>query len=89
MEDIVSYIDPYYQYSQNTLYNYLIGSYTKILYQKFFESIPDNSVILDVGVGNGNSLIQNKDLIIQKNLKIIGIDINDYSINVAKESVIK
>jgi SAM-dependent methyltransferase len=89
MEDIVSYIDPYYQYSQNTLYNYLIGSYTKILYQKFFESIPDNSIILDVGVGNGNSLIANKDLIIKKNLNIVGIDINNYAINMATESVIE
>lgn len=44
--------------------------------------------VLDVGIGTGTSLIQNKSLIKEKNLTVIGVDYNAEYIATAKKSVI-
>ena len=47
-------------------YNLLIGEYTIILYKNFLERIPENSVVLDIGIGNCYSLLKNKQILIEK-----------------------
>lgn len=74
---------------KNNLYNEIIGSYSKDLYKKFFEKIPNNSCILDIGIGNGYAVCENSNLINEKNLKIIGIDIDFSSILTCRENVNK
>ena len=74
---------------KNNLYNEIIGSYSKDLYKNFFEKIPNNSCILDIGIGNGYAICENSDLINEKNLKIIGIDIDFSSILTCRENVNK
>lgn len=61
---------------KNSVYNEVIGSYSKNLYKSFFEKIPNNSCILDVGIGNGYAICENSEIIIEKNLKIVGVDID-------------
>lgn len=73
----------YFNSAQAKVYNYLVGSYTKLLYADFFKNIPDNSRVLDIGVGNGSSLVENAELIIKKNIKIVGIDIDPGAIDMA------
>jgi SAM-dependent methyltransferase len=73
----------YFNSAQAKVYNYLVGSYTKLLYADFFKNIPDNSRVLDIGVGNGSSLVENAKLIIKKNIKIVGIDIDPGAIDMA------
>ena len=74
---------------KNNLYNEIIGSYSKDLYKNFFEKIPNNSYILDIGIGNGYAICENSNLIIEKNLKIIGIDVDFNSILTCKENINK
>ncbi len=77
----------YYTTVQTNVYNYLIGSYTKILYQDLLNTIPENSHILDIGIGNGCSLVENFEIIKNKNIKIDGIDIDPGAIFLAKSNI--
>ena len=61
---------------KTAIYNYLVGSYTKNLYMNFFSNIPNNSSILDIGVGDGHSILEHIDLIKSKNFKIYAVDID-------------
>jgi ubiquinone/menaquinone biosynthesis C-methylase UbiE len=63
-------------------YNYWHSEHTTIFYKKLLAKFNNNSKVLDVGVGPGLNLLNNKDIVIEKNLHIHGIDIdkqyNDY-----------
>jgi cyclopropane fatty-acyl-phospholipid synthase-like methyltransferase len=72
-----------------TFYNLLVSSYTKNLYEKFFKNCKSNAKILDIGIGNGYAIIQNEKIIKSKNLKIYGVDIDDYSIKKCQENINK
>lgn len=74
---------------KNSMYNEIIGSYSKNLYKSFFEKIPNNSCILDVGIGNGYAICENSEIIIEKNLKIVGIDIDFNSILTCRTNINK
>lgn len=76
-----------YNYIKLILYNYFIGHYTQKLYNNFLKKIPNNSVVLDIGIGNCYSLIMNKSILIEKNIKIIGVDIDAESIKYAKQLI--
>ena len=77
----------FYCFIKNNIYNFFIGNYTQILYKDVLSNLPDNSKILDVGIGNGFSLTQNYVLLKQKNIKVDGIDINQIDINFAQQNV--
>ncbi len=62
----------------NNLYNLIISDVTRLCYKNCMDYYPDNSVILDVGIGNGVMLKKNHELIKKKNLRITGLDINKY-----------
>lgn len=80
---------------RSQLYDYWLGRNdlklaTPKLFHHFLKTIPDNSFILDVGIGNGACYDKdfNIDIIKQKNLKIIGIDIDKDYINMCKKRVV-
>ena len=72
-----------------SLYNPLIGAYTKGLYKDFFESLPQDGTVLDIGIGNGYAICHNADLVKQKQLKITGVDICEKSLRDCAENVKK
>lgn len=57
------------------LYEPLVASYTNVLYRTFLDGCVDNSVILDIGIGDGSALCKSADIIKKSNLRIVGIDI--------------
>ena len=57
-------------------YNFWNGNPSKENYSYFFKNINNNTRILDVGVGTGYNLVNNKDIIKSKKIFIHGIDIN-------------
>ncbi len=64
---------------KNNLYNMMLCNVTKLCYKSCLNYYPANSVVLDVGIGNGLMLKENHELIKSKNLHITGLDINkDY-----------
>lgn len=60
----------------NYLYKLIIDDVTDLSYGNCLEYFPENSKILDVGIGNGIMLEQYHSLIRSKKLKITGIDVN-------------
>ncbi len=60
----------------NNLYNLIISDITRLCYKNCLNYFPPDSVILDVGIGNGIMLKKNHALIKEKNLCITGLDIN-------------
>lgn len=61
---------------KNKLYDLIINDVTRHCYQNCLNYFPENSNILDVGIGNGAMLRNYHKLIKSKDLKITGIDIN-------------
>ena len=71
------------------IYNLLVSSYTKNLYFNFFKNCKRNAIILDIGIGNGYAIVKNEKIIKQKNLKIFGIDIDEFSLQKCQENIDK
>lgn len=72
-------------------YNFWHSNKTSKFYNYLFDKVIEkNSSILDVGVGTGINLVNNKKLILDKNLNINGIDIdknyNKYCKNIIKKN---
>jgi ubiquinone/menaquinone biosynthesis C-methylase UbiE len=72
-----------------TIYNSTIGHfYTSELTRLLLLEIPANSTILDLGIGTAYSYCQNADLLKERKIKIIGIDIDESYILRARHSLI-
>ncbi len=61
---------------RNRLYRFFIHDATNYCYENCLQYFPSNSVILDVGIGNGTMIQDFHPIIRDKDLKITGIDIN-------------
>jgi ubiquinone/menaquinone biosynthesis C-methylase UbiE len=71
------------------IYDSTVGYlYTKNAIQHMLSSIPDNSKILDVGIGTGYTYTKNADLIKSKNITIVGVDIDASYVKYAKHAMI-
>lgn len=61
-----------------TIYNSTIGHfYTSELTHLLLLEIPENSIILDVGIGTAYSYCQNASLLKSRKIKIVGVDIDE------------
>lgn len=56
------------------IYDILIVQLTVRFYKEVLMRLDDKAILLDVGIGTGTALLKNKDLILKKNLQIIGVD---------------
>ena len=72
---------------QDTIYNKGIVPYTTKIYLPYLQSIPQGSLILDVGIGNAKALLAHSHLIKQKNLHILGCDINPATVRIARNNI--
>eukprot|EP01084_Bolivina_argentea_P053912 98904_1 len=59
------------------IYDILLVQLTVRFYKEVLERLDENAILLDVGIGTGTSLLKSKDIIIQKNLQIIGVDYDE------------
>eukprot|EP00557_Chaetoceros_sp_GSL56_P010966 CAMPEP_0176477038 /NCGR_PEP_ID=MMETSP0200_2-20121128/393_1 /TAXON_ID=947934 /ORGANISM="Chaetoceros sp., Strain GSL56" /LENGTH=215 /DNA_ID=CAMNT_0017872789 /DNA_START=46 /DNA_END=696 /DNA_ORIENTATION=- len=60
---------------------------TKVWYKNVLDRQNDQCVILDVGIGTASALLQCKDIVQKKNLRIIGIDYNDLYVQAAQKEI--
>jgi len=83
----------FYESLRDYIYDKILGSATlgegstTSLYRKALESIPPNSRVLDVGIGNGTCAVENMGIIRKKNIRITGIDIDTGYIQAAKQKI--
>jgi len=78
-----------YEGMHNFTYRYLISGYTSDLYNKLLSSVEDNATIIDIGIGNGEALMdsRNVNLIFGKRLQIFGYDVDDKYLGDCRERV--
>eukprot|EP00924_Labyrinthula_sp_SR-Ha-C_P016339 snap_masked-scaffold_6-processed-gene-0.30-mRNA-1 protein AED:0.01 eAED:0.01 QI:0/-1/0/1/-1/1/1/0/234 len=69
------------------IYDFVIVSMTKRWYEAVLLDIPENSKVLDVGIGTATSLLENSEIIKQKKLKIVGLDYDNVYIAAAKKAI--
>ena len=77
----------YYSKAKAVIYDTIILKMTEKWYRSVLEKLDDGSIILDVGIGTGGALLRCIDLIESKDLKIIGIDIDDAYVQAGKKSI--
>jgi ubiquinone/menaquinone biosynthesis C-methylase UbiE len=76
-------------YLRPLIYDTIVGYfYTKQVIGKILDTVPDNSRILDVGIGTGYTYTKNADIIKKKNIRIVGVDIDDEYVRQAKHAMI-
>jgi predicted O-methyltransferase YrrM len=56
--------------------------------KSFLNSIPNGSVVLDIGIGTCYAYTTNHDILKSKSIKIVGVDIDSDYINIAKHGMI-
>ena len=71
----------------SSIYDRLIVGMTVHWYKGVLEKLPDEALILDVGVGTASALLQCKDSVTRKRLRVVGIDYNSFYIDAAKRAV--
>lgn len=62
------------KYFRAVIYDILIVPFTGDFYKQVLLRLPDNSILVDVGIGTGTSLVKHKHIIVRKNLQIFGVD---------------
>lgn len=85
---LVNRLSSYYSTAKSLVYDTLILRMTEKWYRAVLLHVNDGSIILDVGVGTGGALLQCADLIIAKNLYIVGIDIDSAYVEAGKAAII-
>ena len=60
---------------------------TKDWYKEFFNRLDINYTVLDIGIGTAQALIKNVATIKEKNIHVLGIDINKEYIKYGKSAV--
>ncbi len=78
----------YYCMAKSYVYNIMILSMTEKWYRAVLDRMPNGSVILDVGIGTGGALLRCTDLLIKKDLKVVGIDIDGAYVEAGKKSIV-
>lgn len=72
---------------RNYVYDTTVTSLTTKWYHHVLERVPENSHILDIGIGTGTALLANAHILKAKNLSVIGIDIDNDYIHKCRENI--
>jgi ubiquinone/menaquinone biosynthesis C-methylase UbiE len=81
-------LSSYYSKAKSLVYDTLILRMTEKWYRAVLLQVKDGSIILDVGVGTGGALLRCADIIISKNLYIVGIDIDTAYVESGKVAIL-
>ena len=71
---------------RSAIYDYIIVKMTTQWYKQALSRMPTGSRVLDVGIGTATSLLANKDLMLAKQLKFVGVDYDAQYVAFAEEN---
>ena len=69
------------------IYDFLIVRLTEGMYREVLQRLESGSTLLDVGIGTGTALMRNKQLILNKNIKVIGVDYDKDYVDKCNENI--
>jgi hypothetical protein len=68
----ISLIVSLFIFLRSYIYDFIIVKMTSRWYKQVLTLLPENSTVLDVGIGTGRALLNNADLLRRKNIKVFG-----------------
>lgn len=71
------------------IYDKLILHMTEVWYRAVLTRVDNGSTILDIGIGTAGALLRCKDLLVSKDITVVGIDYNQLYVEAAQKSVAK
>ena len=61
---------------------------TEKWYREVLLELPNGSTLLDIGIGTGGALLRCTDILVEKDLKVVGIDIDAAYVEAGKEAIL-
>ena len=71
------------------IYDTFIVAMTTVWYREVLVDVPVGARILDVGIGTATSLLDNRDIIVSKKLKVVGVDYDQDYVDTAQANTKK
>ncbi len=72
---------------RSAIYNALISNMTAGWYAAVLERVPAGARLLDVGVGTGRALLENRETLLGKDVHVTGIDIDNSYVETCRAAV--
>merc|ERR1712071_44019 len=69
------------------IYDWLILHMTEVWYRAVLTRVKEGTNVLDIGIGTAGALLRCKDVLISKNISVVGIDYNELYIKAAQKSI--
>ncbi|CAN8071324.1 unnamed protein product [Agarophyton chilense] len=73
--------------ARSFIYDKSITAFTSKWYRLVLERVPENSHVLDVGIGTGAALIANESILRAKNITVQGVDYDEAYVKTCQESI--
>ncbi|PXF41136.1 Carboxy-S-adenosyl-L-methionine synthase [Gracilariopsis chorda] len=73
--------------ARSLIYDNSIVNFTSRWYQSVLELIPENSHILDVGIGTGAALINSSSILRARNITVVGVDYDEAYVQTCRENI--
>lgn len=88
MSAVIQGFSLYYCKAKSYVYDALILGMTEAWYRSVLEKLPNGSILLDVGIGTGGALLRCTELLVKKDLKVVGIDIDSAYVEAGHEAIL-
>jgi SAM-dependent methyltransferase len=84
---MLSSIQTKWNNGRSWLYDTVIVAMTTVWYRTVLTALPMDAEVLDVGIGTATSLLHNRDLIVSKRMRVVGVDYDAAYIDSARLAI--
>lgn len=77
------------QHCKSVVYDLVAVRMTTVWYREVLVRLPMGTTLLDVGIGTASSLLANRDVVLSKGMKVVGVDYEKDYVDFAREAVRK
>ncbi|MCH7666881.1 MAG: hypothetical protein IH936_13250 [Acidobacteria bacterium] len=69
------------------IYDAMMVRLTAAWYKAVLERLRVGARVLDVGIGTGSALLKNRELVVERDLRIVGLDINQHYVEKCRNNI--
>ena len=69
------------------IYDAMMVRLTTAWYKAVLERLTVGARVLDVGIGTGSALLKNRELVVERDLRIVGLDINQHYVEKCRNNI--
>src|SRR5262249_49656968 len=74
---------------RSAIYDVAIVGMTAPWYRAVLHRLPTGCRLLDVGIGTGAALVANADLLVEKNLRVTGVDVDEAYVERCRRAIVE